>query len=203
MPSGSSRARPQAPSTARGRLPSVLFLSPPVRLRRSAVHSGFHPYPPAGAPFEWSSGAWPSHGSRSLRSPLRLALHLPGSRSAGSASTASADFSLHRQAVQAQRLRRPFRHKARSPRIRTAAFVAQPPDLRRFPLVARASRSLARSPWSTAPRIRFLFVGSRLRYPASFSAVLTARRLAVHFGPCDQVPGGLPPPDYHPCRAYQ
>ena len=62
---------------------------------------------------------------------------------------------------------------------------------------------MARSPWSTAPHIRFLFVGSRLRYPASFSAVLTVRRLAVHFGPCDQVPGGLPPPDYRPCRAYQ
>ena len=99
--------------------------------------------------------------------------------------------------------RRPFKHKARSPRIRTVAFVAQPPDFRRFPLVARAPRSLARSPWSTAPHIRFLFVGSRLRYTASFSAALTVRRLTVHFGPCDQVPGGLPPPDYRPYRAYQ
>ncbi len=100
------------------------------------------------------------------------------------------------------RQRRPFKRKARSPRIRTMAFVAQPPDLRRFPLVARASRSVARSPWSATPHIRFLFVGSRLRYPASFSAALTARRLADHFGPCDQVPGGLPPPDHRPCRAY-
>jgi len=45
------------------------------------------------------------------------------------------------------------------------AFAAQSPDLRRLPLVARASRSFARLPWVSAPLIRFLFVNSRLRYP--------------------------------------
>ena len=43
-------------------------------------------------------------------------------------------------------------------------FPAQSPDLRRFPLVAGASRSVARSPRSAAPRIRFLFVDSRVRF---------------------------------------
>jgi hypothetical protein len=59
----------------------------------------------------------------------------------------------------------PFRRKARSPQVRTTPFPAQSPDLRRFPLVARASRSIARSPWSAAPRIQFLFVDSRFRSP--------------------------------------
>src|SRR5690606_12685997 len=61
--------------------------------------------------------------------------------------------------------RRPFRRKARSPRVRTLSFVARPSDLRRLSLATRASRSLARSPWTAPPRIRFLFVGPRLRSP--------------------------------------
>ena len=36
---------------------------------------------------------------------------------------------------------------------------------------------------------------------ASFSVALAGRRLAVRFGPCDQVPGGLSPPSQCPCRA--
>ena len=59
--------------------------------------------------------------------------------------------------------RRPFRNKARSPQVRTHSFTARPPDLRRFPLVTRASRSVARSPWSAAPSIRRLFIGPQLR----------------------------------------
>ena len=43
-------------------------------------------------------------------------------------------------------------------------FPAKSPDLRRFPLVAGASRSVVRSPRSAAPRIRFLFVDSRVRF---------------------------------------
>src|SRR5438876_6188273 len=37
--------------------------------------------------------------------------------------------------------RRPFRHKARPPQVRAMTVAAPPPDLRRRPLVARASRS--------------------------------------------------------------
>ncbi len=61
------------------------------------------------------------------------------------------------------RRRRPFRHEAKSPQVRTQSFTAQPPDLRRLPLTTRASRFLARSPWLASPCIRFLFIGSRLR----------------------------------------
>src|SRR6266542_2791620 len=57
----------------------------------------------------------------------------------------------------------PFRHKARSPQVRTHSFTARPPDLRRFPLITRALRLLARSPWSATPSIRFLFIGPQLR----------------------------------------
>ena len=64
--------------------------------------------------------------------------------------------------------RRPFRHKARSPQVRTHTFIAQPPDLRRLALITRASRLLARSPCSAAPSIRFLFIGSQFMLHASF-----------------------------------
>src|SRR5690606_11946338 len=48
------------------------------------------------------------------------------------------------------------------------SFTAQPPDIRRFALITRASRFLARSPCLAAPRIRFLFIGSQLTFHASF-----------------------------------
>ena len=59
--------------------------------------------------------------------------------------------------------RRPFRHKARPPQVRTHSFTARPPNLRRFALATRASRFHARSPCSAAPSIRFLSIGSQLR----------------------------------------
>src|SRR5690606_34174988 len=55
--------------------------------------------------------------------------------------------------------RPPFKGEARSPRVRTMTFVARPPDLHRFPLATRASRYVARSPWSAVPPIRFLSIG--------------------------------------------
>lgn len=61
----------------------------------------------------------------------------------------------------------PFRHQARVPQVRTHSFIAQPPHLRRFALVTKASRFLARSPCSTAPSMRFLFIGSRFTLHAS------------------------------------
>jgi len=73
--------------------------------------------------------------------------------------------------------RRPFRHKARSPRVRTHSFTAQPPGLRRFALATRASRLLARSPCSAAPSIRFLFIGSRFMLHASSPRSVTLPQL--------------------------
>ena len=84
--------------------------------------------------------------------------------------------------------RRPFRHKTRPPQVRARIFPAQPPDLRRRPLVARASRSSARSPWSASPRIRFLFVGWQLRSPLPSAPPSRSDALRFARGPCDQVP---------------
>ena len=64
-------------------------------------------------------------------------------------------------------IRRPFRHEARSPQVRTHSFSAQPPDLRHFTLITRASRSHACSPCSAAPSIRFLPIGSQITIHAS------------------------------------
>jgi hypothetical protein len=83
--------------------------------------------------------------------------------------TASADCSLRSSGD----ARRPFRRKASSPQVRVVNVPAQPLDIRRHPLVVRASRTDARSPWMASPLIHrtrflwrecFLFVGSRFRY---------------------------------------
>lgn len=73
--------------------------------------------------------------------------------------------------------RRPFSHKARSPQVRTHTFTAQSPDLRHFALITRASRSLARSPCSAAPFIRFLFIDSRFMLHASSPHSVTLMQL--------------------------
>ena len=107
--------------------------------------------------------------------------------------TASADFSLrpHR--------RRPFRREARSPQVRLVMFPAQLPDLRRSPLVARASRKRDRSPWLATPRIRFLFVSSRFCSPLLSAPTSRSDRVHRHFalrfarGRCDQLPPGFSP----------
>jgi hypothetical protein len=89
------------------------------------------------------------------RSVLRFCLV---ARTASTPATMTpADFSLRQN-------RRPFRHKARSPQVRVAhlhRFIAQPPHLRRFALVTRASWFHAHSPCLAAPSLRFLFIGSR------------------------------------------
>jgi hypothetical protein len=74
---------------------------------------------------------------------------------------APADFSLR----WSRDPRRPFRRKARSPRVRTSAFAARLSDLRRGALVTRASWSVARSSCPAPPSIQFLFVAPELRSP--------------------------------------
>ena len=63
----------------------------------------------------------------------------------------------------AHRRRCPFRHKARSPQVRTHSFTPRPPHLRHHGLVTRALRILARSPCPVALCIRFLFIGPQIR----------------------------------------
>ena len=109
-------------------------------------------------------------------SPLPIA---PG------ATMASADFSRRWVAS-------PFQAQARSPQVRPLAFPAPPPDLRPRPLVARASRSVARSPWVRPPRIRFLFVGSRVRSP--LPSALPSRTSTLRFA---WVPATKSPEDLH------
>lgn len=76
--------------------------------------------------------------------------------------------------------RRPFRRKARSPQVRASLFDARLSDLRRRALATRASRSFARSPCSSAPRIRFLFISpsSSLRASSPRSVALPQLRFA-------------------------
>jgi hypothetical protein len=62
------------------------------------------------------------------------------------------------------RHRRPFSHKARSPQVRTQSFPAQSSHLRHLALTTGASQSLACSPRSVPPHMRFVFLDSRFRF---------------------------------------
>jgi hypothetical protein len=59
--------------------------------------------------------------------------------------------------------RRPFNHKARSPRVRTHSFTARPPDLRRLILDHKSFAELRPLALIAPPCIRFLFIGPQLR----------------------------------------
>ncbi len=108
---------------------------------------------------------------------------------------ASADFSLRRSFLR----RPPFKDEARSPQVRMVVFPAQPPDLRRSPLVARVRGQLSASPGSRRLVSGFCssargFCSPLLSAPASrpdrfpgFFALRFAR------GSCDQLPPGLSP----------
>ena len=60
---------------------------------------------------------------------------------------------------------------------RQDCLAAQPPDLRRFALITRASRFRARSPCSAVPSVRFLYIGSQLMLHASFPRPVTLTQL--------------------------
>ena len=137
---------------------------PPAPVRRCACHRRLHQRPSAQALVAEASDAIRCGGCRRSPGASRLALRqrqrLPVTSPASAPSTtAAADCSLRRHR------RRPFRREASSPQVRTSAFVARPSDLRHLPLAARASRLFVRSPWQAPPRIGFLFVGPRVRYP--------------------------------------
>ena len=80
------------------------------------------------------------------------------------------------QNLQQGLLDQPIGHR-RYPQVRTRFFTAQPPDLRHRPLTTRASQSLACSTWLAAPRIRFLFIGSRFRYSLPPPRLVTLTQL--------------------------
>jgi len=106
--------------------------------------------------------------------------------------------------------RRPFRREARSPQVRVVNFPAWPLDIRRHPLVVRASRTDARSPWLAAPLIHRTRCASvsdascssaRGFAIASFSADLAVGPVFAGLSPCELLgvattssPRGLPPP---------
>ncbi|MGH7620556.1 MAG: hypothetical protein ACREPM_25350 [Gemmatimonadaceae bacterium] len=63
-------------------------------------------------------------------------------------------------------------------------------------------RSLARSPWSAPPHIRFLYVAPQVSRRRCFQRVTHVPRLAVYSGRCDPLPPGLPPVSQCSCWAH-
>jgi hypothetical protein len=169
---------------------------------------------PAGAPLARSSGAWLFRDSRLVCSPFRSALRppLPFRLPVGGSPSLPARFGLLWPLLTSRSAllpaRRPFRHEASSPQVRLVVFPAQSPDLRRSPLVARASRFRDRSPWLAPPHIRrppLLGEGASCSSTRGFcSPLLSAPAsrpdrspgfFALRFarGRCDQLPPGFSP----------
>jgi hypothetical protein len=96
----------------------------------------------------------------------------------------------------------PFGHKARSPQVRTHSFPARPPNLRHRPLVTRASRSLARSPWS-APPLSGSCPSAHSFAPRFLPTLGHPHAVALRFARCDQLATGLPPVRVRPCWAHK
>ena len=98
---------------------------------------------------------------------------------------------------------RPFRHKARSPQVRTHSFIAQPPDLRRLTL---GHKSFAVScPLALVGNAFYPVLVHRLTiYAPRFLPTLgRPHAVALHFAHCDQLAGGLAPPGVRPCWAHK
>ncbi|CAN5892377.1 hypothetical protein BH11GEM2_BH11GEM2_01010 [soil metagenome] len=88
-----------------------------------------------------------------------------------SATMAAADFS-RRDADPADDAF-PFQGSVRSPRVRHIGCPCMSAGYTVQPLIVRASRFHARSPWSAPPRLRFLYVAPQVSLAAAFSTVLT------------------------------
>ena len=114
---------------------------------------------------------------------------------------AAADFSLRH--VNSGTWRSPFSDQVRSPQVRPLTVLSRAPDLRSLifdresfavigplALIGSASHPVSvRRPTSLAPRF--------------FQRIPHGRRLAVHSGRCDLLPGGLTPPSEWSCWAHQ
>lgn len=97
---------------------------------------------------------------------------------------------------------RPFRHKARSPQVRTHSFIAQPPDLRR-PTLGHKGFAV-HCPLDLVGSAFYPVLVHRLaiyapRFLPTFGRPHAA---ALHFAHCDQLAGGLAPPGVRPCWAH-
>ena len=99
--------------------------------------------------------------------------------------------------------RRPFRHEARSPQVRTHSFIAQPPDLRRLTLGHKSFAVIC--PLALVRTAFYLVLVHRLAiYAPRFLPTLGhPHAVALHFAHCDQLAGGLAPPGVRPCWAHK
>ena len=97
-------------------------------------------------------------------------------------------------------------HPQRPPRVRPATFIAHPPRLRNGPLMTSGFASWCRLAQTAPPSTRgetrpqtipprHVFLGSRLRTPASSPPSLTTERLPSACGWCHQPPQGTRTPE--------
>ena len=181
------RVRPRLHQSPVPKRPSSL---PAVGVSTLLGRPGLHPFPLKASSLAghlWQD-SFESCG-RSLLSPVGPSLLR--------ATMASADFSLRHN-----RRCRPFRHEARSPRVRTTPFHARPPDLRRRPLTMGASRFLP-----ARPRRHRLISGfcssARAFAPRFLPTVGRPSAVALRLDHYGLFSGGLTPPRCRPCRAHK
>ena len=99
--------------------------------------------------------------------------------------------------------RRPFRHEARSPQVRTHSFTAQPPDLRHLSLDHESFAVYG--PLALLGNAFYPVLVHRLAiYAPRFLPTLgRPHAVALHFVRCDQLTAGLAPAGVRPCWAHQ
>ena len=125
-----------------------------------------------------------------------LGCRLVASAAPAPATTTSADFSLRQR-------RRPFRHKARSPQVRTHTFIAQPPNLR-HPSLGHKS-FVVPCPLALLGNAFYPVLVHRLAtYAPRFLPTLGhPHAVALRFAHCDQLAAGLAPAGVRPCWAHK
>ena len=144
---------------------------------------------------------WSTTEIHSIRSPFRSALRI-GAVHRPRSPPLLWPLLTSRSAVNHFPRRHPFRHEARSPQVRLIGCPCTSAGFTWLPLIARALRSYARSPWSAPPYIRFLFVAPQVSLHRFFQRRSHDCRLVVHSGCCDQLPKGLPPLSRWSCWAH-
>lgn len=168
-----------------GRFVAVRAFPP---LRRPA---GLHPLVFDESSADVRGHLWSTTESHNVPSPLRSVLRGWGGRRWPKpiATTTLADFSLHREPLPGVSL---FQARGEISPGKTHWLSLHERRITGRPLIARASRSLARSPWSAPPRIRFLYVAPQVSLPAAFGKFLAVPTL--RFARVDAISS---PQDFH------
>ena len=204
MPLAGSASSAQPPADHQCLLSTLPTLCPGAqaagrRLRRWWDHARLHLALRTPARIAPASDAWPLTSALSSVTHSRLVLRLSPSSLSGPGLQLLRPLLTSRSGLH----RRPFRHKARSPQVRTHSFITQPPDLRR--LILDHKSFTVSCPLALIGTTFYLVLVHRLMiYAPRFLPTLGhPHAVALHFAHCGQLAAGLAPTGVRPCWAHK